>query len=95
MNVGCYLSCLIALERRRREGGVQTADCGNEESGSLVSRSSVAMHAVEGDSHIPFHRTEGFGITQTMDDNHVAVFITIHDACVRSGFKRRNGHHVD
>ena len=82
MNVGCYLSCLIELERGRREVAVQTADCGNEESGSLVPRGSIAMHAVEGDCHIPFHGTEGFGISQTMDDNRVADFITVYNACV-------------
>ena len=61
---------------------MQTADCGNEESGSLVPQSSRAVHAVEGDCHISFHRTEGFGISQTMDDNRVADFITVHHACV-------------
>lgn len=61
---------------------MQTANCWNEESGSLVSRSSVAMHAVEGDCHLSLHRTEGFGISQTMDNNRVADFITVHHACV-------------
>ena len=59
-----------------------TIDCGNEESGSLVPRGSIAMHAVEGDCHIPIHGTEAFGISQTMDDNRVADFITVYNACV-------------